>query len=216
MRTKRVEQERRMRVMARAKVEMLLGIYDWKDGRGALRTTGAPRVENAELLRVGGYSANYKFPQKTLFADPYFTKQVREEMSRRETKSGTLVAYDPARVERIRDLFFTELETKLRHEPQSFTTAQLIAGSEKFELLSRARAERLPPEKSPDMMQNFNAFISRTVNVMSESERERLVETSAEAAEERVETIKRLIDQANIVEADADDCDVIDAEIDPE
>ena len=216
MRNKRSEIERRMRVMAKAKVEMLLGIYEWSDGRPALLANGTPRVSNQELLRVGGYRDTYKYPNKTLFADPYFTQQVRSEMTRREERSSALVAYDPNRVQTVRDLFWTELETRLRHDPTSFTNSQLISAAEKFELLSRDHENRQPREKSPDMMNQFNAFISRTVNVMNDSEKERLIETSAEAAEERVTMIKRLIEEANIVEADADDVDITDAETSPE
>lgn len=215
MRNKRSEIERRMRVMAKAKVEMLLGIYQWSDGRPPVSANGTPRVSNRELLRVGGYKDSYKSPASTIFADPYFNAQVRAEMTRREEKSGALVPYDPGQVQTIRDLFFNELAARLKSDPASFSEAQLIAGAEKFELLARSLDnESNPSRKSPDMMNQFNAFISRTVTVMNDSERESLIETTAEAADERVRMIKQLIDEANIVEADADDVDVTSAPVD--
>lgn len=216
MKLRKDERERRMRLMAKAKVEMLLGLYVWPDGRSPVRPNGSPNLSNRELLRLGGYSQLYKHPATTIFAEPYFLAQVKAEMARRETRANTLAPYNPIRVQSIRDLFFDELETRLRHEPTSFSEAQLIAGAEKFELLAREREHGAAPPPGQDMMNQFNAFISRTVNVMSGSEKESLANSSAEAASQRVTLIKKLIDEANIVEADADDCDIIDAEIDPE
>ena len=216
MKLKKAERERRMRVMAKAKVEMLLGVYQWPNGRCPIKDDGSPVVSNREILRVGDYAPTYKLPERWLFSDPYFVSQVNTEMTRREKKASALVSYDPTIVQTVRDLFWVELESRLRSDPSTFSNAQLIAGAEKFELLSRAHENRQPLPKSPDMMNQFNSFISRTVTVMNDTEKERLIETSAEAAQERVDLIKKLIDEANIVEADADDLDVTDAEIDPE
>lgn len=217
MHLRKAEKERRMRNMAKAKVEMLLGVYQYPNKQPSLKPDGTPNVSNREILRVGEYSEKYKHPQDTLFSDPYFIAQVKTEMVRREKKHSALVPYDPNRVAAIRDLLFDELESRLRGEPELFTRSELLQYAEKYENLSRQHP--VPGDSKPKnetMMNQFTAFISRNVNVMNDVERDRLVETATEAAEERVEKIKRLIEEANIVEADADDLDVTDAEIDAE
>lgn len=216
MHLRKAEKERRLRVMAKAKVEMLLGVYDWPDKRPQLKPDGSPNVSNRELLRVGEYSPTYKRPQMTLFNDPYFLASVKTEMVRREKKHSALVPYDPNRVAAIRDLLFDELESRLRGEPELFTRSELLQYAEKYENLSRQNPPSSGNKHVDDKkMQQFNAFISRTVNVMNENERETFVQTAADAADDRVAQIKQLIDEANVVEADADDTDVIDAEISP-
>ena len=211
MRNKRSETERRMRMMAKAKVEMVLGLYQWPDGRSPILPNGAPRVSNRELLRIGDYSAQYKRPDKTLFADPYFVTQYKAEMVRRETKSNAIVAYDPNKVCTIRDLIWEELETRLRTEPESFTRNELLTAGIKYEELARAHMPSSHETPKNDKMQQFNAFISRTVTVMNDAEKSQLVETATDAAEDRLAQLQHLIDEANVVEADADDVDVTDA-----
>ena len=213
MRNKRSEIERRLRVMAKAKVAMVLGLYEWPDGRSPILPNGAPRVSNRELLRLADYSPRYKSPEKTLFSDPYFITAYKTEMARRESKSNALVAYDPNRVCHIRDLIWEELETRLTTEPESFTRSELLQFGVKYEELTRVYAPGATDPKTPDKMQQFNAFISRTVTVMNETEKQDFVATAAGAAEDRIAQLNKLIDESNAVEEDADDLDVIDATV---
>jgi hypothetical protein len=211
---KRTETERRLRKMAAAKVEMLLGIYIWPDGRSAVDPkTGLAYVSNRELLRIGGYSSNYRSPATTLFADPYFLGQIKTEMARREERHNKIVPFDPSRVATIRDLAFDELESRLRNDSVSFTRAEIINVATKFEELARHLGANEAPKHDNSKMNQFNAFISRTVNVMNEKERVEFVGTATDAAGARLEQLTKLIDQANAVEEDADDLDVIDAEV---
>ena len=217
MKIKRSETERRLRMMAHAKVEMLLGLYVWPDSRPSTDPqTGAPTVSNRELLRIGGYSPTYRSPETSLFADPYFQTQIKVEMQRRERKNDCIAPFDPTRVALIRDLAFDELESRLRNHSTEFTRAEIINVATKFEDLSRHLGARDAPMPGKDKMNQFNAFISRTVNVMNEKERTEFVETAASAADDRIQQLGKLINQANAVEEDADDLDVIDAEVDPD
>jgi hypothetical protein len=62
-------------------------------------------------------------------------------------------------------------------------------------------------------MQQFNAFISRTMTVMNETEKQDFVETAESAAKDRIAQLNRLIDESNAIEEDANDLDVIDATV---
>jgi|GEM_PF-4657695 len=199
--------------MAKAKVEMVLGLYKWPDGRSPILPNGSPRVSNRELLRVAGYSPRYKSPDKTLFADPYFVQAYKTEMARRERKSNALVAYDPNRVCHIRDLIWEELETRLTTEPETFTRSELLQFGVKYEELARAHMPSSDKPGTSDKMQQFNAFISRTMTVMNETEKQDFVETAESAAKDRIAQLNRLIDESNAMEEDANDLDVIDATV---
>ena len=201
--------------MAKTKVEMLLGLYEWPDGRSRLLDDGTPRLSNREILRTGDYSIGYKVAESTLFQDPYFLDQMKLEMARREKKLGALTPYDPDRVATIRDLLFDELETRLRGTPESFTRAELLNFAAKYEELSQRTLGSGQKSPANDKMQQFNAFISRTVNVMNGPEKESLVNTASEAADARIATLQQLIDESNVMEGEADDLDVTDAEISP-
>jgi hypothetical protein len=214
MRNKRSEIERRMRTMAKAKVDMLMGVYQWPPNIPPINKDGSPRFSERELLRVGGYVPTYKDAKNRLFQDPYFLTQVRTEVVRREKRLGVVVPYNINRVVTIRDLIFDELETRLTNDPGSFTRSELLGAAEKFELLSRM-AKPASANGPENKMSQFNAFISRTVNVMTESERESLVDTASQAADERVAALQKMIDEVNILEGEADELDVIDAEISP-
>ena len=196
--------------MAKAKVEMLLGIYKWPDGRQPMNPNGTPKLSDRELLRVGGYTETYKDYKTKLFGDEYFESRVRIEMAAREKRDG-VVLYDPSRVSTLRNLIFDELEARLEEDPGQFTRSELLTYAEKFELLSRHHEGNGKPPVS-DKMNQFNAFISRTVNVMDSRQREQLVDAASEAAEDRIANLQKMIDLANVVEEEADDADVIDAE----
>jgi hypothetical protein len=209
----RLETERRMRIMAKAKTDMLLGVYIWPDERESIDKQGLPVVSNREILRKGGYSSNYKSPSKTIFADPYFEEQCRLEMERRMRFDERVTAFSPALLDTVIDGALNELDTRLRNDPTAFTKAELMRLVEHFVPL---RAQSKLPEKSNTRIDQLNAFLGSQVSVMTPPERERLVETSAKAADERTRDLQRLIDAATIVEEDADDLAVIDAEVCPE
>lgn len=213
---KRAETERRLRVMAKAKVDMLFGTYQWPDGRPALRPDGSPNVSHAELLRLVGYSTTYRNHMKILFADPYFEDQMRLEVARRE-KAALPTLANQGRIRYVRDLFVNDLELRLTKDPSSFSNAQIITAVKELSQLIPDDERVASTQHTGSKANAFNAFFTQqNLTVMNQAERERFVETAADAADERLAQLQRLVDNANVVEVDADDSDVIDAEVDPE
>lgn len=201
--------------MAKAKVDMLLGVYEWPDGRSKMLPDGRPRTSNPELLRVGGYSDQYRKPT-ILYNDPYFVSQVNLELARREKRSA-LVPYQPGRMRRVRDLLADELEARLINSPEAFSPALLLKSLAEYQTLMKDEEKHEgsgPPKK--DLAQQFNTFVNQTLNVMSADDQDSLVTTAAAAADSRIDALQKAIDQVNAQEEDADELDVIDAEIDSE
>lgn len=218
MRIKRQEQERRLRIMAKAKVDMLKGTYVWPDGRDSITKAGKPIVSQRELLRIGGYSENYRDNAGAVFENPFFLAKFRTEMARRESQEAgraTLGTPQPGRLTKISNMLLDELENRLVNDSSSFTHAQILLAAREYRIAAQQN-EITPPTESArhDKMQQFNSFIQNTLTVMNDNERERLVDTAADAAEHRVTELQKMIDHANLVEEDSADI-IIDAEISP-
>ena len=60
---KRSQTEARLKKMAAAKVDMMLGMYKWPDGLSPVLPDGTPRVSHRELLRLAdGRQGRVDFP----------------------------------------------------------------------------------------------------------------------------------------------------------
>jgi len=203
--------------MAKAKVDMLEGTYRWPDNRLPIKPDGTPRVSDAELLRLAGYSKDYRDPKGNLFSDPYFLKEMRLEVMRRERRTGAVVKVEPERLKRISTLLFDELENRLTNDPASFTNTQLLAATREYYQASK-EAENEPdyPDRVSDKMNQFNSFISKNLVLMSGEEQERLQASVNDAQKLRTDELQRMIDASNDLSQEQHDPDVIDAEISPE
>jgi hypothetical protein len=204
--------------MAKAKVDMLLGTYQWSDGRKPVRGDGTPVVENRELLRVGDYNVNYKNGGRALFDDSYFEKQVKLEMARRENYLEIAATEPINEMIELSQLMFNELRSRLDADPSSFTTTQLLQYApewkERGQKLLGGQDDGDGPRAINERMAQFNAFIGKTVVVMNDDERESFVDSAAQAHDARLDRIQKMIDAANALDADAEepsDADVIDA-----
>lgn len=214
MRNTRQEIERRMRIMAKAKVDMLQGTYPWPDGRLPIKPDGTPRVSDQELLRIAGYSKDYRDPKGHLFSDPYFLKEMRLELSRREKRTGLVLRVEPERLKRISTLLFDELENRLTNDPASFTNAQLLAATKEYYQSAKEAEDSFDyPDRVSDKMSQFNSFISKNLVLMSGEEQERLQTSVNDAGKLRTDELQRMIDASNELSQEQDDSDIIDAEI---
>ena len=213
MKHTKAQMEQKLKLMAKAKVDMMLGTYKWPDGKAPIYSNGRPRTSNAELLRVGGYAPTYRDPGNRLFKHPTFVNAVRTDMARRETHLATLDERQIGRLTRISNMLLDELELRLKRDPETFSNTAILAAAREYRMAANETENLLPQETArKDKMQSFNSFIANTLTIMNESERERFVGTASEAAEDRVSHLKKLIDHVNLVEEDSDDI-IVDAEV---
>jgi len=223
-RVPRHETKRRLRLMAKATVDMERGIYEWPDGRKPVKANGEAVVERKELLRVGGYSEHYRLSGSILFSDPYYQRQcayLRARMDKMLPAVFDEDGIDPERILGLGLLMFTELEKRVQadivrgpEDHEKVTTAQLLQHSPAFLKLGLELRARAEGREKPGA-QHLHLDLGDTVVNMRPEERDRLAETQQAYASARMDQLRAVIDAVSGREEAGDD-DVIDAEISPQ
>lgn len=213
----RKETEKRLLKMAKALVDMEQGVYEWPDGRKAVRADGSPVISKVELVRVGGYAPYRTGHQSRWFEDPYFKRQVALEKARREANLPDILDSQPINLLKLGREMVEEARRRLIATPEDFTVSQLVTfGPQciKMGLEIEKAAEPHGNGNGNTKIDELNAYVVGTVVNMDPESREELLSTVTDASDARLAKLQQQIDALQAKEED--DGDVIDAEISPE
>lgn len=210
------ETRRRLRMMAKAQVDMERGLYVWPDGRAPVTVTGEPVIEKKELMRLAGYSPASHDGGSKWFEDAYFLRHCQLERDKRDGKLPEIArreSVDGTRVLRMGKKMLDLMERRLEADPDSFSNTQLLQYTSMYirhglEMIAKYEG-REPPAPN---RQTFNTLLGDVIVGMDDADLERLSATQAEHASARMTELKAMIDSRLAAEEDADDPDVIDAE----
>jgi hypothetical protein len=223
----RKETERRLKLMAVTLVQQEMGLYEWPDGRKPTRPNGEPVISFAECIRLAGYSDKRSSKARAVWQnDPYFRRQyelAKARASEREVitgppvlASGEVIATAGKLLE-LGERMVDEAIFRLKHDPASFTNNQLVSLGPQVmaQAVNLMKDKAPPPSKSEVGMPTQNAFLGDVFVNMNELERENFQANAEQAREQRMARLKQQMD-ALAAKEEADDPDVIDAEISPE
>lgn len=205
----RKETERRLKIMVKTMVDMERGIYQWPDGRKPLRPSGEPVISKAECARAAGYSGtNNQRNMDGWVNDPFFLRELEKERARRELNMEKLLDLEENLPLTIAKGLFIELIIRMQHDPGSISVRDILTFApqlHKYGLELAALQETI--DTSPVIegkLDDFNDRLASNVYDMNRSERQRLVASSEEAKNARMEDIRAAVAKANVLEESAD------------
>jgi hypothetical protein len=205
----RQETERRLKIMAKTMVDMERGVYQWPDGRKPLRPNGDPVISKAECARAAGYSGVSNARNMAVwFEDPYYLRELEKERARREFNMEKLVENEENLPLALAKGLFIELLIRMQHDPGSITTTQILnfaPSLHKYGLELAALQDAF--DATPQIegkLDDFNGKLTSNVYDMNQTERTRLLASTQDAQNVRMDAVRAAVAKVNVIEESAD------------